>query len=114
MEWGMGEWGLGLETNISICRCHRSVAKSRRTLFDCSTPGTISLNLLKFISIELVMPSNHLTLCHPLLLLSSGFPSIRVFSNESALWIRWPKYRMDGQNIGASALASVLPVNIQG
>src|SRR5574337_774525 len=43
-------------------------------------------------SIELVMPSNHLILCHPLLLLLSTFPSIRVFSNESALLIRWPKY----------------------
>ena len=43
-------------------------------------------------SIELVMPSNHLTLCHPLLLLLSIFPSIRVFSNESALCIMWPKY----------------------
>ena len=43
-------------------------------------------------SIELVMPSNHLILCHPLLLLPSIFPSIRVFSNESALRIRWPKY----------------------
>ena len=43
-------------------------------------------------SIELVMPSNHLILCHPLLLLSSVFPRIRVFSNESALRIRWPKY----------------------
>ena len=43
-------------------------------------------------SIELVMPSNHLILCHPLLLLPSIFPSIRVFSNESALLIRWPKY----------------------
>ena len=43
-------------------------------------------------SIELVMPSNHLILCHPLLLLSSIFPNIRVFSNESVLYIRWPKY----------------------
>ena len=43
-------------------------------------------------SIETVMPSNHLILCHPLLLLASIFPSIRVFSNESALCIRWPKY----------------------
>ena len=48
--------------------------------------------LLKFISIELVMLSNHLNLCHPLLLLPSIFPSIRVFSNELALPIRWPKY----------------------
>ena len=53
---------------------------------------TISWSLLKLISIELVMPSNHLILCHPLLLLPSTFPSIRVFSNESALRIRWPKY----------------------
>ena len=53
---------------------------------------TNSRNLLKLMSIELVMPSNHLILCHPLLLLSSIFPSIRVFSNESVLHIRWPKY----------------------
>ena len=46
----------------------------------------------KLMSIESVMPSNHLILCHPLLLLPSIFPSIRVFSNESALRIRWPKY----------------------
>ena len=49
-------------------------------------------NLLKLISIESVMPSNHLFLCHPLLLPPSIFPSIRIFSNESALRIRWPKY----------------------
>ena len=64
---------------------------------DCSTPGfsvlfTISWSLLKFMSIESMMPSNHLILCRPLLLLPSIFPSIRVFSNESALRIRWPKY----------------------
>ena len=53
---------------------------------------TISQSLLKFISIESVMPSNHLFLCHPLLILPSIFPSIRVFANESALHIRWPKY----------------------
>ena len=53
---------------------------------------TISQSLLKLVSIELVMPSNHLILCHPLLLLPSIFPSIRVFSSESALHIRWPKY----------------------
>ena len=56
-------------------------------------------------SIELVMPSNHLILCHPFLL-PSIFPSIRVFSNESVLHIRWP-------NIGVSTSASVLPMNIQ-
>ena len=63
---------------------------------DCSTSGRSVLHyLLEFVqllSIELVMPSNHLVLCHPLLLLPSIFPSIRVFSNESCLGIRWPKY----------------------
>ena len=53
---------------------------------------TNSQNLLKCMSIESVMPSNHLILCHPLPLLPSIFPSIRVLSNESALHIRWPKY----------------------
>ena len=53
---------------------------------------TNSQSLLKLKSIESVMPSNHLILCHPLLLLPSIFPSIRVFSNESVLHIRWPKY----------------------
>ena len=63
-----------------------------------STPGhhlesiTNSQKLPKLMSIESVMPSNHLILCHPLLLLPSIFPSIRLFSNESALCIRWPKY----------------------
>ena len=60
----------------------------------------------KPMSIVLVMPSNHLILCRPLLLLPSIFPSIRVFSNESVLHIRWP-------SIGVSASASVLPMNIQ-
>ena len=53
---------------------------------------TISQSLLKLVSIQSVMPSNHLILCHPLVLLPSIFPSIRVFSNQSALVIRWPKY----------------------
>ena len=53
---------------------------------------TNSQSLLKLMSIKSVMPSSHLILCHPLLLLPSIFPSIRVFSNESALHIRWPKY----------------------
>ena len=53
---------------------------------------TISQSLLKLMSIEFRMPSNHLTLCHPLLLLPSIFPSIRVFSSESAFHSRWPKY----------------------
>ena len=60
------------------------------------------LSLLKLISIESVMPSNHLILCHPLLLLPSILPSIRVFSNESALCIRWPKYWDFSFNISPS------------
>ena len=62
---------------------------------DCSMPGfpvfTVSWSLLKLMSIESVMPSNHLILCRPLIL-PSILPSIRVFSNESVLHIRWPKY----------------------
>ena len=53
---------------------------------------TTSQSLLKLMSIESVMPSNHLILCRPLLLPPSVFPSIRVFSHESVLWITWPKY----------------------
>ena len=53
---------------------------------------SLTLSLLRLISIESVIPSNHLILCHPLLLLPSIFPSIRVFSNESVLRIRWAKY----------------------
>ena len=57
-----------------------------------SLPFTISQSLLKLMSVELVMPSNHLILCKPFLLPPSIFPSIRVFSNESVLHMRWPKY----------------------
>ena len=70
-------------------------------------PSTISQSLLKLLSVESVMPSNHLILCHPLLLLLSIFPSISVFSTESVLLIKWPKY-------WSLASASFLPMNIQG
>ena len=76
-----------------------SVAQSCLTLcdlMDCTTRGLLSItnfqSLLKLMSIELVMPSNHLILCRPLLLPPSIFPSISVFTNESVLHIRWPKY----------------------
>ena len=71
-------------------------------MFDSVTPWTAahqasptlstSQSLLKLMSIESMMPSNHLILCHPLLLLPSVFPSIRVFFHESAVYTRWPKY----------------------
>ena len=90
-----------------------SVAQSCPTLcdpIDCSMPGFFSItnfqSLLKLMSIKSVMPSSHLILCHPLLLLPLIFPSIRVFSNESVLHIRCPNYC-------SSASASVLPMNIQ-
>ena len=60
--------------------------------FQASLSFTVSWSLLKFMSIDSVMPSNHLILCRPLLLLPSIFPSIRVFDNGLALCIRWPKY----------------------
>ena len=63
---------------------------------DCSTPGFVcpspTPRVYSNTAIKSVMPSNHLILCHPLLLLPSVFPSIRVFSSESVLHIRWPKY----------------------
>ena len=84
-----------------------SVAQLCPTLcnpMDCSTPGLLSItnsqSLFKIMLIESVMPSNHLTLC--LLLSPSIFPSIRVFSNESALRIRWPKYQSFSFNIRPS------------
>ena len=66
-------------------------------------PDTNTRSLLKLMSIESVIPSNHLILCRPLLTLPSIFPSIRVFSNESALHIRWPKYWSFSFNISPSS-----------
>ena len=86
-----------------------SVAQSCATLCNpmgCNMPGYPVLhhsqNLLKLMSIELVMPSNHLIFCGPLLLLPSVFLSIRVFSNESVLGIRWPKYGIFNFSISPS------------
>ena len=87
-----------LESPVSTFSVH-SVTQSCPTLcdpMDCGTPGSLSItnsqsphNLTSF---ESMMPSNHLILCRPLLLLPSIFPSIRVFSNDSARYLRWPKY----------------------
>ena len=86
-----------------------SVAQSCPALcnpMDCSTPGLPvyhhSRSPPKPMSIESVMPSNHLILCRPLLLLPLIFPSIRIFSNESAFRIRWPKYWSFSVNISPS------------
>ena len=88
--------------------CCFSVLKSCfnfATSWECSTSGlTISWSLFKLMSVELVMPSNHLILCHPLLLLPSIFPSIRVFYNDSAFCIQCPKY--------CSFSVSISPSNI--
>ena len=73
-----------------------------------SLPITNSQSLLKLISIEMMMPSNHLVFCRPFLLLTSVFPSIRVFSNESVLCIRWLKYWSFRFSISPSNEYSVL------
>ena len=85
----------------------RLFATPRTATRQASLSFTIFQSLLQHMSIEPVMSSNHLILYHPLFLLPSVFLSIRVFSNELALCIRWPKY-------WSSVSASVLPVNIQG
>ena len=89
--------------------CCCSVAKSCPTLCNPWTAAcqaslsiTNSWSLLKLMSIESVMPSNHLNLCHPLFLLFSIFPCIGIFSNESVLHIRWPKYWSFSFNISPS------------
>ena len=91
---------------------HKAIQFSCSVVSDSVTPWaaahqaslsiTNSQSLLKFMSIESVMPSNHLILCRPLFLLPSIFPSIRVFSNESSLRMRWPKYWSFSFNISPS------------
>ena len=84
-------------TSTSCCCCSviqscPSLVTPRTAARQASLSFTISQSLLRLMSIQSMMPSNHLILCHPLLFLPSIFPSIRVFSNESVLCIRWPKY----------------------
>ena len=95
-----------LQLTLALCTFHwlpssqfSSIAQKCLTIcdpMDAALQASLSItsfqSLLKLMSIESVMPSNHLILCRPLLLLSSIFPSIRVFSNESTLHMRWPKY----------------------
>ena len=82
----------GDEGVVQLLSHIRLFATPWTTAHQASLPFTISQCLPKLMFIESVMPSNHFILCHPLLLLHSIFPSIRVFSNESSLHIRWPKY----------------------
>ena len=79
-------------SSIQLLSCVQLFATPWTAAYQASLSITNSRRLLKVKSIESVMPSNHLILCRPLLLLPSIFPSIRVFSNESVLHIRWPKY----------------------
>ena len=82
-------WGLSSVQSLSHVR---PFAIPRTATRQASLSITNTWSLLKLMSIESMMLSNHLILCHPGLLLTSNFPSIRVFSNESVLHIRWPKY----------------------
>ena len=91
---GFRVWLLSLLYDLGCCFCSvvRLFATPRTAVHQAALYFTISWRLLKLMFIESVMLSNNLILCHPLLLLLSISPSIRVFSNESALCIRWPKY----------------------
>ena len=102
LVWEMFRAGGFDQCQVSATGFQLFLLFSRSVVYDSETPWTaarqaslsftIFQSLLKLMSIESMIPSNHLILCHPLLLLPSIFPSIRVFSNELALCIRWPKY----------------------
>ena len=101
--WSLTYTSLGLLWySVQSLSCIRLFATPWTAARQASLSITNSWSPPKPMSIESVMPSNHLILCHPLLLLPSIFPSIRVFSNESALGIRWPKYWSFSFNISPS------------
>ena len=89
-------------SSVQSLSCVQLFATPRIAARQASLSITNSQSLLRLMSIESVMPSNHLILCRPLLLLPSIFPIIRVFSNESALRIKWPKYWSFSFNIRPS------------
>ena len=89
-------------SSVQLLSCIRLFVTTWTTAIQASLFITSSWSLPKLMSIESVMPSNHVILCHPLLLLPSIFPSIRVFSNELVLHIRWPKYWSFSFNISPS------------
>ena len=86
------EWTWRKFSSVQWLSCLRLFATPWTAALQASLSITNSRSSLKLMSVESVMPSNHLILCHPLLLLPSIFPSIRVFSDESALCSRWPEY----------------------
>ena len=90
-------------SSVQLLRHVRLFATPQTAARQASLSITNSRSLLKLMSIESVMPCNHLILCHPLLLLPSIFPSIRVFSNESILCISWPKYWSFSFSISSSS-----------
>ena len=102
-KFGLLSQFLFLKVCVFICSVMSDSVTPWTAAHQASLSITSSRSLVKLMSIESVMPSNHLILRRPLLLLPSIFPSIRVFSNQSVLRIRWPK-----------ASASALPMNIQG
>jgi len=102
-EW---HWNMYIQfSSVQSLSCVQLFATPWIVARQASLSITNPLSLLKLTSIQLVMPSSHLILCHPLLLLPPISPSTRVFSNESTLHMRWPS--------GDSALASALPKNTQ-
>ena len=101
----MKEWTVNF-SSVQLLSHVWLFATPRTAACQASLSITSSWSLLKLMSMELVVPSNHLILCRPLLLVPSIFPSMRVFSTESTLHIRWPKNR-------SFSFTSVLPVNTQ-
>ena len=81
-----------VNSSVQSLSCVQLFATPWTAAHQASPSSTNSYTLLKLMSIKLVMPSTHLILCHPLLLLPSIFPNIRIFSSESVLCIRWPQY----------------------
>jgi len=95
LEFGVCSWNLKVVLSFVVVQSLSGVwlfATWWTAACQASLSFTISWSLLRLMFIELILPSNHLILCHPLLLTPSVFPSIRVFSSDSALRIRWPKY----------------------
>ena len=102
VKWNLGSISLNKVQFSSVAQLCPTFATLWTAAYQASLSIANCQNLLKLRSIESVMPSNHLMLCRPLLLLPSIFPSTRVFSNESVLCIRWPKYWSFSSSISLS------------